>query len=84
MESEVRVKAFSEEIAGQEVNFYILCMKQSFMLWVGADASFSTLAVAMNTRYVCTPYQLVMYKVLYRCVSPGKGSSKYTIVRRCR
>lgn len=53
MESEVRVKAFTQEIAGKEVNFYILCMKQSFMLWVGVDTSFSTLAVAMNTKYVC-------------------------------
>ena len=52
MEGGVNVKTFSEVFAGQEVNFYILCMKQSFMLWAGTDLSFSALAVAMNTRFV--------------------------------
>lgn len=53
MESGVRVKSFSEVFAGREVNFYILCMKQSFLLWAGTDTSFTALSVAMNTRFVC-------------------------------
>lgn len=55
MENEVRVKSFSEVIAGQEVNFYILCMKQSFMLWVGLDTTFRALSVAMNSRFEADP-----------------------------
>lgn len=58
MENEVRVKSFSEVIAGQEVNFYILCMKQSFMLWVGLDTTFRALSVAMNSRFVCLAYTI--------------------------
>ena len=52
MESEVRVKSFSEVLAGREVNFYILCMKQSFLLWAGVDISFRDLSVAMKTKFV--------------------------------
>ncbi|CAI8032867.1 Proteasome assembly chaperone 4 [Geodia barretti] len=55
MESEVRVRTFSEVFAGQKVEFYILCMKRSFLLWAGVDGSFSTLSVAMNTRFESDP-----------------------------
>lgn len=58
MESEVRVKSFSDVFEGKEVNFYILCMKQSFLLWANVDTSFSNLSVAMKTRFVrSTPSQ---------------------------
>ena len=59
MESEeVRVTTFSEVLGGQEVHFYILRMKQSFLLWAGTDGSFATLSVAMNTRFVSLFFQL--------------------------
>ena len=46
------MKSFSEVLAGREVNFYILCMKQSFLLWAGVDTSFRDLSVAMKTKFV--------------------------------
>lgn len=52
MESSVRVKTFSQEFEGQQVFFYVLCLKQSFLLWAGTDLSFTSLSVAMNTRFV--------------------------------
>jgi len=52
MEGSVRVKTFSQEFEGQEVYFYVLCLKQSFLLWAGPDLSFTSLSVAMNTRFV--------------------------------
>ncbi len=51
-ETGVAVKNFSETFAGVQVHFYVLRLKQSFLVWIGTDATFSTLAVAMNTRFV--------------------------------
>ena len=48
------MKNFSEVILGQQVHFYVLRLKESFLLWVGTDVTFDTLAVAMNTRFVRT------------------------------
>ena len=57
------MKTFSEFLAGQEVNFYVLCMKQSFLIWAGADRSFSALSVAMNTRFVGHLYSSLIIKL---------------------
>lgn len=46
------VRTFSETFVGERVHFYVLRLKQSFLVWVGTDTTFSTLAVAMNTRFV--------------------------------
>lgn len=48
----VAVRNFSEHLLGQQVHFYILRLKESFLLWIGTDLTFKTLAVAMNTRFV--------------------------------
>ena len=52
MDGAVKVRTFSQVFAGQDVHFYILCLKQSFMLWASTDIFLKTLSVAMNTRFV--------------------------------
>ena len=54
----VAVKTFSESFLGQNVHFYVLRLKESFLLWVGTEATFKTLAVAMNIK-------LTRVRVLY-------------------
>ena len=48
----VAVKTFSEDFLGEHVHFYVLRLKESFLLWIGTAANFRSLAVAMNTRLV--------------------------------
>ena len=51
-DSGVSVRTFSEEFTGCEVNFQVLKLKESFLVWIGSDRSFKNLAVAMKTRFV--------------------------------
>ena len=50
--TDVAVKTFSEDFLGERVHFYVLRLKQSFLLWIGTGATFKSLAVAMSTRLV--------------------------------
>lgn len=84
MEGSVRVKTFSQEFEGQEVYFYVLCLKQSFLLWAGPDLSFTSLSVAMNTRFVSillserfnlnAPH-LYMYLLMHTCIQESDPTS---------
>ena len=62
-EAGVAVKTFSETFLGQNVNFYVLRLKQSFLLWVGTEATFTTMAAAMNIKFVseiCTSASIML------------------------
>ena len=48
----ITTNQFSKSLLGCEVHFYILKLEKSFLLWIGTDPSFKTLAVAMNSRLV--------------------------------
>lgn len=68
----VTVKTFSETFMGQNVNFYVLRLKQSFLLWVGTEATFTTMAAAMNIKFVsectsniCTSASVMQHLLLY-------------------
>ena len=50
--SNITVQTFTENFLGQEVLFYVLRLEKSFLLWIGTETTFKTLAVAMNTRFV--------------------------------
>lgn len=58
MGDSVAVKTFSSRLSNQNVHFYVLKLKESYLLWIGTDASFRTLAIAMNSRLdpepICT------------------------------
>ena len=47
------VQEITQEFFGQSIHVYVLKLKQSFVLWIGSEPTFKTLAVAMNTRIVC-------------------------------
>lgn len=46
----ITTNQFSKSLLGCEVHFLILRMRQSFLLWIGTEPSFKTLAVAMKSR----------------------------------
>ena len=48
----VDVRTFSEAFFGEQVHFYVLRLRKSFLVWAGYGASFQALAVAMSTRHV--------------------------------
>ena len=48
----VAVKSFKEKILNLEVHFYVVRLKQSFVLWIGTEPCFDVLSVAMPTRFV--------------------------------
>lgn len=55
MEDAVAVKTFSSKLSSQNIHFYILKLKESYLLWIGTDTSFRTLAIAMNSRLDTEP-----------------------------
>ena len=46
------VKTFTEKILDLDVLFYVLRMRQSFVLWIGTEPRLEMLSVAMPTRFV--------------------------------
>lgn len=51
-ESGVAVKEFSKSFLGRPVHFYILKLNQSFLIWIGTNVTFKSLAVGMQSRLV--------------------------------
>ena len=52
-DSGVAVTTMKEKILGLEVQFYVLRMKQSFLLWIGTEPpQFEALSVSMLTKFV--------------------------------
>ena len=79
-EAGVAVKTFSETFLGQNVNFYVLRLKQSFLLWVGTEATFTTMAAAMNIKFVSEICIMLICRMhalfcicMYHLLSPISG-----------
>ena len=55
---DLAVKTFTEKILGLNVHFYVLRMRQSFVLWIGTERRLDSLSVAMPTRFVSAGWSM--------------------------
>lgn len=66
----VKVHQFFTNIQEEKIYFYILNLKDSFLLWIGKSPKLENLAMAMMTKFVsekiefCLTLKIVIYFLL--------------------
>ena len=70
--TDIMIHNFSERLSENVVHFHVMKMIDSLFIWIGKEAEFSSLSVAMCTKYVSvhlapSPNQIATFNKFFFC-----------------